>query len=111
MPIFEGPHSASERQQLVDRFFAKIDPLEPEQERIRRNPIFLGALGVFDQATKFFLERPGWRTHVWNPALAEYRASAQFKDYARQTKMDTYWRKHGWPDLCRPVGDDDFECD
>lgn len=111
MPIFEGQHNSSERQRLVDRFFAKIDPLEPEQERIRRNPIFLGALGVFDQATKFFLERPGWRTLIWNPALVEYRASVQFKDYVRQTKMDTYWRKHGWPDLCRPVGDDDFECD
>ncbi|MCH7510631.1 MAG: hypothetical protein IIB68_12470 [Proteobacteria bacterium] len=113
MPIFEGPHGVSERQQLVDRFFVKIELLEPRPQFVdtRRDPILLAAMGVFDQATKYFVEEPGWRDHVWNPALAEYRASAQFKDYVRQTKMDTYWRKHGWPDLCRPLGDDDFECD
>jgi hypothetical protein len=22
-----------------------------------------------------------------------------------------YWRKHGFPPQCRPIGDDDFECD
>jgi len=22
-----------------------------------------------------------------------------------------YWKAHGWPDLCRPVGSDDFVCD
>jgi len=21
------------------------------------------------------------------------------------------WRERGWPDLCRGVGDEDFECD
>ena len=113
MPIFEGPHGVSERQQLVDRFFVKIELLEPRPQFVdtRRDPILLAAMGVFDQATKYFVEEPGWRDHVWNPALAEYRASEHFRDYVRQTRMDTYWRKHGWPDLCRPLGDDDFECD
>jgi hypothetical protein len=22
-----------------------------------------------------------------------------------------YWRARGWPDLCRPLGTDDFVCD
>jgi hypothetical protein len=22
-----------------------------------------------------------------------------------------YWKEYGWPDLCHPVGDDDFVCD
>jgi hypothetical protein len=22
-----------------------------------------------------------------------------------------YWREHGWPDLCRADGTDDFACD
>jgi len=43
--------------------------------------------------------------------LRNYRDSKQFKDYVRQARLQTYWRKHGWPDLCRPLGDDDFECD
>ena len=25
--------------------------------------------------------------------------------------MVDYWRARGWPDLCRPVGTNDFVCD
>ena len=30
-----------------------------------------------------------------------------------QTTFDAvdYWRARGWPDLCRPMGADDFVCD
>jgi hypothetical protein len=24
--------------------------------------------------------------------------------------LEPYWRKHGWPDFCRPISEDDFEC-
>jgi hypothetical protein len=111
MPIFEARHSASERQHLVDRFFANLDPLNQQHQRGRKDAILLAAMGVFDQATEVFVKYPGWRTQVWNKLLVEYRASDEFKDYVRQTKMEAYWRKHGWPDLCRPLGDADFECD
>jgi hypothetical protein len=29
----------------------------------------------------------------------------------RRTGLADYWRARGWPDLCRPVGADDFACD
>jgi hypothetical protein len=29
----------------------------------------------------------------------------------RDVGLFAYWREWSWPDLCRPVGDDDFECD
>ena len=113
MPIFEDRNNANERQYLVDRFFMKYDLLGPRQGFVDmgHDPIMLAAMGVFDEATEHFVHGPGWRTHLWSPALAEYRASDAFKDFIRQTKMNAYWRKHGWPDLCRPLGDDDFECD
>jgi hypothetical protein len=25
--------------------------------------------------------------------------------------LPAYWRKHGFPAHCRPVGNDDFDCD
>ncbi|MCH8930348.1 MAG: tetratricopeptide repeat protein [Proteobacteria bacterium] len=111
MPIFEGQHEASERQELINRFWEKLKLLRPDDRQTYNSPLFTGAMGDFDRATEIFYQNPGWRTRIWNPALAEYRSSAQFKGYVRQTRMEAYWRKHGWPDFCRPLGDDDFECD
>jgi hypothetical protein len=31
--------------------------------------------------------------------------------YLRNAGIVDYWRAKGWPDLCRPVGVDDFVCD
>ena len=111
MPIFEGQHEAGERQELINRFWEKLKLLRPDDRQTYNSPLFTGAMGDFDRATEIFYQHPGWRTRIWNPALAEYRASAQFKGYVRQTRIEAYWRKHGWPDFCRPLGDDDFECD
>tara|TARA_R110002073_G_scaffold194878_1_gene353952 strand:+ start:338 stop:2182 length:1845 start_codon:yes stop_codon:yes gene_type:complete len=40
-----------------------------------------------------------------------YRASVWFRTWIRETGILTYWQSEGFPDLCRPVGADDFECD
>jgi len=40
-----------------------------------------------------------------------YRASAWFRSWVRDTGILDYWQAEGFPDLCRPVGTDDFECD
>ncbi|WP_339748098.1 hypothetical protein [uncultured Maricaulis sp.] len=40
-----------------------------------------------------------------------YRASAWFRTWVRETGILAYWQTEGFPDLCRPVGADDFECD
>ncbi|MCZ6826856.1 MAG: tetratricopeptide repeat protein, partial [Gammaproteobacteria bacterium] len=111
LPIFSDSHDAGERQRLADRFWKKLKLLKPDHEAVYKDAVFLAALGRYDKASEIFHENPGWRHLVWLPALSKYRASEQFKDYARQARMEDYWRKHGWPDLCRPVGDDDFECD
>jgi hypothetical protein len=39
------------------------------------------------------------------------RKTERFKNLARKAGLVDYWRVDGWPDLCRPVGADDFECD
>jgi len=40
-----------------------------------------------------------------------YRASAWFRTWIRDTGILAYWQSEGFPELCRPVGTDDFECD
>jgi hypothetical protein len=47
----------------------------------------------------------------WHPSYAPLRKLDRFKAYVRKAGFVDYWRAHGWPDLCRPVGADDFECE
>ena len=47
---------------------------------------------------------------LWDPLYAPVRKSPRFKKYVRETGLVDYWRARGWPDLCRPMGADDFEC-
>jgi len=39
------------------------------------------------------------------------RKTERFKAWVRAEGMVDYWRARGWPDLCRPMGADDFVCD
>ena len=38
------------------------------------------------------------------------RQSPRFKQMLIKMGIPAYWREHGWPDLCQPLGDGDFEC-
>ncbi|MCH9028006.1 MAG: tetratricopeptide repeat protein [Proteobacteria bacterium] len=112
MPIFEEQNDADERQRLIDRFWKQLEILKPDIEwAYQGGALLFAATGDFDTATRSFVEFPASGNRVWHPILAEYRKSDQFKDYLQQTGIEAYWRKHGWPDLCRPLADDDFECD
>ena len=48
---------------------------------------------------------------VWHPAAAPIRKAERFKALVRSVGLVEYWRARGWPDLCRPIGADDFACD
>jgi len=46
----------------------------------------------------------------WYPYPLEFRSSPHRKRLIREAGLPEYWRKHGFPPQCKPVGDDDFEC-
>jgi adenylate cyclase len=48
---------------------------------------------------------------LWLPIMHEVRQLPRFKEYIKEIGLVDYWNQFGWPDLCRPVGDGDFECD
>jgi hypothetical protein len=48
---------------------------------------------------------------IWRPVMAEARQLPEFRDLVEDTGLVAYWREWGWPTLCRPAGDTDFECD
>jgi adenylate cyclase len=49
--------------------------------------------------------------YLWGESNRRYRQSPQFKRYIRESGVFDYWRKAGFPAVCRPVGSDDFRCD
>jgi TolB-like protein len=50
-------------------------------------------------------------SYLWAASYAPVRKTERFKTYVRKAGMVDYWRARGWPDLCRPMGADDFVCD
>ena len=47
----------------------------------------------------------------WNPSFPDFLASPHRKRVIREMGVYDYWRARGFPPQCRPVGEDDFECD
>jgi hypothetical protein len=48
---------------------------------------------------------------IWRPVLRNARTLPAYKDLVREIGLVDYWRATGnWGDFCRPLGEDDFEC-
>jgi TolB-like protein len=47
---------------------------------------------------------------IWRPVYRDMRQLPRFKEFARRAGLVAYWREYGWPDMCRPAGENDFEC-
>ena len=48
--------------------------------------------------------------HIWNNWSVGVRRDQRFKDWVEKLGYPEFWRKHAWPDRCRPTSADDFEC-
>jgi TolB-like protein len=42
--------------------------------------------------------------------MHRFRADPRTKDFLKKLRLPEYWHKAGWPEMCQPVGEDDFEC-
>ena len=48
---------------------------------------------------------------IWRPVYRDMRKLPRFKEFARSAGLVDYWKEYGWPDMCRPARETDFECD
>ena len=48
---------------------------------------------------------------MWRPIMAPVRRLPEFKALVREVGLPAYWNEFGWPEICRQLGGDDFECD
>jgi len=44
------------------------------------------------------------------PYMDAIRSTPRFKQLVIDADLPAYWRQRGWPDMCHPLGKDDFEC-
>jgi len=49
--------------------------------------------------------------HLWAPGFAKLRQLPEYKQFLRDFGLVDLWKERGWPDLCRPAGEDDFVCE
>jgi TolB-like protein/DNA-binding winged helix-turn-helix (wHTH) protein len=48
---------------------------------------------------------------LWYPVMSDVRKLPEFKTFVTDVNLVAYWRKHGWSDFCRPLGNEDFVCE
>jgi TolB-like protein len=112
---WEDPQAARE---AVRRAYAAIDesvvPLWRVLARLQMGALAARfgdpelALTSFEET---FASSPEQIYAIWRPVYREMRKLQRFKEFARRIGLVDYWREYGWADFCRPIGENDFECD
>lgn len=82
---------------------AEIKALFVENKASDRTYVLLNALGDYESPALVIIH--------WGDVLRGYRRSPAFKQHMRASGAYDYWRKHGFPPQCKPVGKDAFECE
>ena len=57
------------------------------------------------------LEPGPYSAFWWHPYAPDFLASPYRKELIRRMGIYDYWREAGFPPQCRPLGENDFECD
>jgi len=70
-------------------------------------PELYAAFGAYDRTDLMISSEPWY----WLPRFRDYRQSAEFAAGIRKYGFYDLWKSRGFPPQCRPIGDDDFECD
>jgi adenylate cyclase len=84
---------------------ALLRRLLTENNASQANFMLLNAIGSYSQPL-------GTNGDVlWTRTMSPYRHSAEFRKHMRTGGVFDYWKAHGFPPQCHPIGNDDFKCD
>ena len=87
---------------LIEQAYVPAGETEPSFNL--EHPNFLFIYRQYDQIRRIDLP------YYWFPYPLEFRESPYRERLIRDIGLPEYWRKHGFPPQCKPVGEDDFEC-
>jgi TolB-like protein len=108
-----SPQALAEIVRLLRSGSAKLPSPETLPDLARFNWVYLYVGGQPERVLKFHEEAVrSWAelSLLWHPSYAPVRKLERFKSILRAANLIGYWRERGWPEWCRPVGADDFEC-
>jgi hypothetical protein len=66
---------------------------------------------AFDAIRSAVTEQGGQAAYLWLPQLKEMRQLPEFKAFLRDIGIVEHWEVYGWPDICRRLSNEDFDCD
>jgi TolB-like protein len=87
---------------LIDQAYFRAGEAEPEWSPTSSDYLFV--YRQYDQLQVSDLQ------YWWFRYPLEYRNSPHRKRMMREMGLPEYWREHGFPPHCKPVGEADFEC-
>lgn len=88
----------------VDKLIARDADKIPEEAWFQLNILAGRPQKALELALKYPDRiEPGF---LWVPEAAPMRRLPGFADLAEALGLMSYWKQYGWPDDCRPVGDD-----
>ena len=89
--------------------------------RNEKSAVFLGWLEAYPQIMDYLGEQlmQGRLTNIvldlaqnlWAPNFKTLRQMPEFKKLLIDIGLVDLWKSRGWPDLCHPLSDGDFECE
>ena len=111
VPLLDTPDAAGdELRQFLD------DPAYKNPLHRMAIAIWASYFGEYELALQALREASDtnafFEYHIWRPLLKPMRRLPGFKELVRKLGLVDYWRSTGnWGEFCRPVGDNDFECE
>jgi len=91
--------------------YARLKDWEHRRGRGARLVNFENLLLPFREYDEHIADITYARVALWSPEASAFRKSPQFKTLVREGGILDFWRARGFPDQCRPVGQDDFACE
>lgn len=103
--------SPNEKPKAIEDFWKAVERKSFTKQDILVHEMMLIAVHLEEyefMADRFWGDNyKGW---LWFRTLKPFRSSQAFKQKVRESGMLQYWKSHGFPDLCRPLEGDDFDC-
>jgi len=75
-----------------------------------RPDVFFELLAALSEGEKFSLLQAIINPNLSADEIRRVHESPETKAFLEAARLPEYWREVGWPDMCKPVGEDDFEC-
>lgn len=95
------------------RLYSVTGPTNPGG--LRHIGLWAGYFGdaalALDAMRSAVTEQGGLAVYLWLPQLKDMRQLPGFKELLREIGIVAHWQAYGWPDICRPLDGDDFDCD